>query len=37
MGLVESGKVPKPLTSLLNMSRKLQPVGLPMGTRLLRH
>jgi hypothetical protein len=31
MGLVENGKLPKPLTALLNVSRKLLPLGVPVG------
>ena len=36
MGLVESGKMPKSLTKLLNMSRLLN-VGISMGTSMLRN
>ena len=35
VGLVESGKIPKPITSLLNMSRKYR-CGCTSGARLLR-
>ena len=37
MGLVESGKMPKPLTTLLNLSPQVLPVGVPVGPGLLRH
>ena len=37
MGLVEKGRMPKPLTNLLNTQPQVLAVGVPVGPGLLRH